>query len=86
MAQVNDGLNALREAYPFWAFWHVNGRLGAIHRKTGVIIDAPEHAAWKEILAAADAALGGGVVTPGRAESPTGWPGRADRQQALGAP
>lgn len=63
MTQADDGLGALREAYPFWAFWRVNGRLGAIHRQTGVIIDAPEHAVWMEILAAADALLRGDVAS-----------------------
>lgn len=62
MAQV-DGLDALREAYPCWAFWHVSGRFGAIHRKTGVIIDIPEHVAWAEVLAAVDAILRGGVIS-----------------------
>lgn len=62
VTQADDGLNALRLAYPLWAFWHVSGRLGAIHRQTGVIIDAPEHAAWAEVLTAVDAVLTGDVV------------------------
>lgn len=65
MTPADDGLNALREVYPNWAFWHVSGHYGAIHRQTGVIIDAPEHATWAEVLAAADALLRGGVASNG---------------------